>query len=476
MTSLPHNLKEIQQLILGGKLSCEALVSTYLQAAEKTRNLNIYTAIYGQEALERARSLDKGLTAGVRPKLFGAVLSLKDNIAYKDHPLTAGSSILNGYISPFSATVVDRLTEEGAIVLGHCNCDAFGMGSSSESSAYGPVKNGKNPHYIAGGSSGGSAVSVQMDTCLASLGSDTGGSVRQPASFCGIYGMKPTYGLLSRRGLVAYASSLDQIGIISKDLDTQRMLLEVMSGSDPMDQTSISLPKDYWQTSVRGKPTEIATIEEVRDSSAADRVIIEKFDRLLRVCRENGVGIRQEAFPLLKYSIPAYYIIATAEASSNLARYDGIRFGRSGEYSSDLEDYYRQNRSEGFEPEVIRRILLGSFVLSAGYYDEYYVQAQKLRARIRLELDLIFEKAEAILMPTTLRGPWRFDSAIDPVAVYYSDMLTVLANLGGFPAISFPGGKNEEHMPFGLQVIGRRGEDRRLLEIVENITSLSPEP
>lgn len=466
------SLSDIQSALRNGDLTCRAVVEYYLSRIEQTRHLNAYVEVWGEEALAKADVLDAHL--GEAPtkmgRLCGAVISIKDNICYAGHQVTAASKILEGFRSLYSATAVERLLAEDAIIIGRTNCDQFGMGSSNENSVYGPVRNAADPERVSGGSSGGAAVSVQSDTCLAALGSDTGGSVRQPAAFCGIWGFKPTYGRISRHGLIAYGSSFDQIGILANNPSDIALLLEIMEGPDEFDSTAVRRPP-----SIVHRPAstlKIACFPEALESKGLEagvRAVTQDFIGQLRAA---GHSVEQVPFDLLDFIIPAYYVLTTAEASSNLARYDGIRYGRRSPEAQDLEETYLRSRSEGFSEEVKRRILLGTFVLSSGYYDAYYNKAQRARALIRQRTLEILAEFDFILMPAAPTTAWRFgEKSKDPVAMYLSDIYTVLANLAGIPALAIPIGRHPENdLPVGIQLMAAAWEEGKLLGFANALT------
>lgn len=471
------SLQAVQKAIREGETSCQELVNYYLQQIEATKAHNIYIEIYAEEALAKAIALDQKLkeapdTIG---RLFGMVLSLKDVICYKDHKVTGASKILENYTSPFSATAVERLLAEDAIIIGRVNCDQFGMGSTNENSAYGPVRNFANPNKVPGGSSGGSAVSVQADTCLASLGSDTGGSVRQPASFCGVTGFKPSYGRISRYGLLAYASSFDQIGTLTHRVEDAALLTEIMSGADDFDSTLSTQESTKWSAvpAFSGK-VKIAYFKAALEHESLDEAVKDNTQKVIDQLRMAGHQIEAVDFDLLDYIIPSYYVLTTAEASTNLSRYDGIRYGHRSIAAQNLEETYSQSRAEGFGAEVKRRIMLGTFVLSAGYYDAYYGKAQQVRRLIQERTTEIFETYDFIIMPAAPVAPWDIGAKIDdPVAMYLSDIFTVHANMTGIPAICLPAGHFENGMPFGMQIVAKRFEEDKLLSFSKYFENLN---
>lgn len=453
---------------MDGTASCEGAVLYYLRQIEANKHLNAFTQVYGEEALERARQLDRQRSAGQMPggRLHGVVVGLKDVLAYKDHPLTAASKILGGFVSVYDATVVEKLLAEEAIIIGHLNCDEFAMGSSNENSAYGNVLNAQDNSRVPGGSSGGSAVAVQAGLCMASLGSDTGGSVRQPADFCGILGLKPTYGRVSRYGLIAYASSFDQVGIFARTVADTALLLEVIAGEDAFDSTvkQDQEGKLQWKENPNQK-YRIAYFKEALEHPGLDPEIRDTLLKKMDELREQGHTVEAIDFELLDYIVPAYYVLTTAEASSNLARFDGVRYGYRAKGDLDLTEFYKRTRSEGFGKEVKRRILLGTFVLSAGYYDAYFTKAQQVRKLVVDRTNLIFKDFDLIILPTAPSTAWRLgEKTDDPIAMYLADIYTVYANLTGIPGISLPLFTHTNGMPFGMQAMTSRFNELSLLQ------------
>ncbi|MBL7817242.1 MAG: Asp-tRNA(Asn)/Glu-tRNA(Gln) amidotransferase subunit GatA [Saprospiraceae bacterium] len=453
-------LGQIQKDIKDGKTNCVQLVDYYLQQIEKNEHLNAYCEVFEDEARHRAAELDKKYRKDPHSvgRLFGAVISLKDVICYAGHEVTAAATILRGFKSLFSATAVERILAEDAIIIGRTNCDQFAMGSDNTNSIYGAVLNADDPSLVPGGSSGGSAVAVQADTCLASLGSDTGGSVRQPADFCNVIGFKPSYGRISRHGLLAYGSSFDQIGTLSHSVADAALLLEVMAGEDDFDATASSQPVEpYFENLEKSNPSvKIAYFGKVLDADGIDPDIRNTNWAIIDKLRVEGHTVESVDFDLLDYVVPAYYVLTTAEASSNLSRFDGVRYGYRTEGVKTLEETYRRSRTEGFSEEVKRRIILGTFVLSAGYYDAYYAKAQKVRRLVSDRFNAIFAEYDFILMPNSPIKPWKVgEKADDPVAMYLADIYSVIANMGGIPAIAL--GKHK------FQLMAAKGEDGKLL-------------
>jgi aspartyl-tRNA(Asn)/glutamyl-tRNA(Gln) amidotransferase subunit A len=393
------------------------------------------------------------------------VIGLKDVLCYQDHNLQASSKILNGFVSQFTATAVQRLLDEDAIIIGRQNCDEFAMGSSNENSAFGPVLNEADNTRVPGGSSGGSAVAVQADMCLASLGSDTGGSVRQPAAFCGVIGLKPTYSRVSRHGLIAYASSFDTIGILARSIEDTALLLEVISGKDEFDSTASSreVPNYSQQLSV-DKKFKIAYIGDTINSKGIQESIRTRMINKIDFLKREGHVVESIDLPILEYTLPTYYILITAEASSNLSRYDGVKYGFRSTQSDSLENMYKNTRTQAFGEEVKRRIMLGTFVLSASYYDAYYTKAQKVRRIIKEKTDELLSMYDFLILPTTPTTAFNLgEHTANPLEMYLADLFTVQANVVGIPAISIPNGYDNDGLPIGIQVMANYFDEGNLL-------------
>ncbi|MBX9852872.1 MAG: Asp-tRNA(Asn)/Glu-tRNA(Gln) amidotransferase subunit GatA [Cytophagaceae bacterium] len=460
-----NSLNEIKLDIGKGLTSCKKLTGQYLSNIKQKAHLNVFLEVYEQEALKRAEEVDAKIAAGKAGKLAGMVIGLKDVLCHKDHGLQGSSKILDGFVSKFNGTAIQRLIDEDAIIIGRQNCDEFAMGSSNENSAFGNVLNEIDNTRVPGGSSGGSAVAVQADLCLASLGSDTGGSVRQPAAFCGIVGLKPTYSRISRYGLIAYASSFDTIGIITKNVDDAALLLEIIAGKDDYDSTVSQQPVPAYTKNLSfSKKAKIGYLKESIESEGVSKTIRENTKKVIDVLIKEGHTVEPFEFPLLEYILPAYYILTTAEASSNLSRYDGVKYGYRSKNTKDLETMYKKTRSEGFGKEVKRRIMLGTFVLSAGFYDAYYTKAQKVRRLIKEETEKILSEYDFLVIPTTPTTAFKIgENTSDPLAMYLADLFTVQANLSGIPAISIPNGKDAQGLPIGLQIMTKAFGEQDLL-------------
>jgi len=465
-------LAKIQADLSNRKTSVKQLVSNYLSNIEENKHLNAFLEVFGNEALANAEKIDAKLSSGSAGKLAGMVIGIKDNICYANHRVGASSKILEGFNSLFSATAVERLLAEDAIIIGRLNCDEFAMGSSNENSAFGPVRNPINPELVPGGSSGGSAAAVAAGLCHATLGSDTGGSIRQPASFTGTVGLKPTYGRISRHGLIAYGSSFDQIGPITNSVEDAALLLEVMAGPDEFDSTASQQPVEKYSELLNWhKPVKIAYLKDCLESPGLDNEIRTHFEQLIAKLKTLGHVVEPVDFSELKYLVPTYYVLTTAEASSNLSRYDGMRFGHRSEKGQGVEGTIIKSRSEGFGKEVKRRIMLGTFVLSAGYYDAYYSKGQKMRQIIKKKTADYLSGFDFILTPTTpgVAFPLGGKSG-DPIKMYLEDIFTVQANITGMPAISIPLAKNSLGLPFGTQLMANINEDAKLLAFAKYLS------
>jgi aspartyl-tRNA(Asn)/glutamyl-tRNA(Gln) amidotransferase subunit A len=466
MAKFYSSLAEIKREIQSGEVTVERLVKNYLARIRSNEHLNVFNEVFEQEAISRSKIIDDHIKAGTAGRLAGMVIGIKDNICYKGHKVSASSKILEGFTSIYSSTIVERLLAEDAIIIGRCNCDEFAMGASNENSYFGPVKNYADNTKVSGGSSGGSAVAVQANLCHAAIGTDTGGSVRQPASFCGLIGLKPTYGSISRHGIIAYASSLDQVGPITRSVDDAALLLEIMAGMDDYDSTLAQAPVPEYSNKLSADPSKkkIAYIQEALSSPGVDPEVKSALVGYIDKLRAEGHTVKPIAFEYLDYIVPAYYILAMAEASANLERYDGVHYGNRSPAAVDLMSTYKRSRSEGFGTEVKRRIMLGTFVLSAGYYDAYYTKAQKVRRLIKEKTDSLLEEYDFILTPTAPEPAFNIGKTEkDPVVMYLYDIFTVQASLAGVPAISLPAGTNNEGMPLGLQLLAKRFAEQELL-------------
>lgn len=446
---------EIKRSLEKKETSCRTIVTHYLKNIQTKAHLNAFVEVYSQSALEQADLIDQKRINGNAGKLAGMVVGIKDVLCYKGHEVNASSKILAGFESQITTTAIQRLIDEDAIIIGRLNCDEFGMGSSNENSIHGNVLNAADNERVSGGSSGGSAVAVQANLCTVSLGTDTGGSVRQPAAFTGIVGMKPTYSRVSRWGLIAYASSFDCIGVFSHTVEDNALVLETIAGYDEMDSTSSRKSVNPYSQLLRfDKKAKVAYIKETLDSPALQPEIKNNTHAVLEKLKSDGHSVTEVSFPLLDYILPTYYILTTAEASSNLSRFDGVKYGYRTPHAHNLESMYKMTRSEGFGEEVKKRIMLGTFVLSASYYDAYFTKAQKVRRLIKDYTEGLLKEFDYIMLPTTPSTAFKFgEHSEDPVAMYLEDLYTVQASVAGVPAISLPNGKDEQGMPIGLQVM-----------------------
>jgi len=458
-------LAAIQTDLKQRKITLSSLVENYLTTIDANKHLNAFLEVFADESRTLAQQLDEKITAGKAGKLAGLVIGIKDNICYKNHACSASSKILEGFVSMYHSTVVERLLAEDAIIIGRLNCDEFAMGSSNENSAYGPVLNPLDTSRVTGGSSGGSVAAVAANLCLAALGTDTGGSVRQPCSFTGLVGLKPTYGRISRYGIIAYASSFDQVGTITHSVEDASLILEVISGKDEYDSTASStVVPEYSKQLQFNKKVKIAYFKECIESTGLNPEIRKRTEEILQQLKNLGHTVEEVTFPYLDYLVPAYYVLTTAEASSNLSRYDGIHYGYRSKQAFDLESTYKKSRSEGFGKEVKRRIMLGTFVLSAGYYDAYYSKAQKVRRILKNKVDEILSNYDFIVLPSTPDSAFKFgENSQDPIKMYLEDIFTVLANLAGIPSISLPIGQKQNQLPFGIQVLAKEFDESNLL-------------
>jgi aspartyl-tRNA(Asn)/glutamyl-tRNA(Gln) amidotransferase subunit A len=459
------SLAETRCAIADGTTTMEAVTRHYLKTIQEKSELNAFLEVFEEDALQQSIAIDQKWKVGNVGKLAGMVIGLKDNLCYKGHHVSASSKILQGFESLYSATVVQRLIDEDAVIIGRLNCDEFAMGSSNENSAFGPVKNPFDSSRVPGGSSGGSAAAVAAGLCLATLGSDTGGSIRQPASFCGIVGYKPTYGLVSRWGCIAYASSFDQVGPMTNNVEDCALIMEVIAGPDEFDSTMYQKPAASFSNELKADGKyRIAYIRDYVENEGLDPEIRTRLMELIEQLKADGHTVTAVDFPFLDYVIPAYYVLTTAEASSNLSRYDGIHYGYRSKNATDLESTYKLSRSEGFGAEVKRRIMLGTFVLSSGYYDAYYSKAQKVRRILRDRTQSIFENNDFILLPSTPSTAFKLgERSADPIKMYLEDIYTVQANLCGVPAISLPLGKHSNGLPFGVQLMANTNHDSQLM-------------
>ena len=450
-------IADIQEALSSGQTVSSIVESSISNIKEKS-SLNAFVEIFEETALATAIKVDEKIKNGSAGKLAGVIVGIKDNICYKDHKVSASSKILTNFESIYTATVLQRIIDEDAIIIGRLNCDEFAMGSSNENSFYGNVNNNFNEEYVPGGSSGGSAVAVSAGLCTIALGSDTGGSVRQPASWTNTVGFKPTYGSFSRYGLIAYASSFDQIGLFSNSIEDSELLFELCEGKDPMDATSISA--EFKKE--RSEKLRIGFVKEYMNHDGIDEEISSKLNELKSKLEKEDIELVECEFPYLDYLVPTYYVLSTAEASSNLSRFDGVHYGHRSDSAKGVEDTYKKSRTEGFGNEVKRRIMTGTFVLSHGYYDAYYTKAQQVRQIVKTSTESFFKEVDILVFPTTASTAFEQGSVNDPIQMYLQDIFTVHANLSGNPAISIPFGIHSNGMPFGLQLMSDRFNEKQL--------------
>jgi aspartyl-tRNA(Asn)/glutamyl-tRNA(Gln) amidotransferase subunit A len=451
-----RSIAEIQNALRSGKTALD-LVEEHLSRIEAHQHLNAFLEVFENTAREQAVAIDAKIKAGTAGRLAGVIVGIKDNICYKNHRVSASSKILEGFTSIYTSTVLQRLLDQDAIVIGRLNCDEFAMGSSNENSAFGPVHNNWKANHVPGGSSGGSAVAVAAHLCTVSLGSDTGGSIRQPASWTGTYGIKPTYGRLSRYGLIAYASSFDQIGFFTNELADTKLLIELTAGQDEFDATSSSKPYEIRQN--LPAKLKIGIIKECFSHPGLDPEVKAKLDQCVADLKAAGHELTEVSFPFLDYMVPTYYVLTTAEASSNLARFDGVHYGYRSPDAQGVEATYVKSRTEGFGPEVKRRIMTGTFVLSHGYYDAYYTKGQQVRRILKNRTNELLQSCDVLLSPTTPSTAFEMNAVKDPIQMYLQDIFTVHANLTGNPALSMPFGWHSNGLPFGLQIMAKDFEE-----------------
>lgn len=460
-----RSLKKLQEDLYKKTITATELTRHYITQIHLQKDLNTFVEVFEDSALAAAQQIDAKIAAN-QPlgKLFGLTIAIKDNIVYKNHISTASSKILEGFNSPYSATVIEKLLAEDAIIIGRTNCDEFAMGGSNENSCYGAVKNPVDTTRVSGGSSGGSAAAVAADLCLAALGSDTGGSIRQPASFCGIVGLKPTYGRVSRYGLIAYGSSFDQIGPFTHNIEDAALILEVISGGDAYDATCSQQPVPTYVQQLRSdKKYKIAYYKNALEHEGVDEEVREASLQMIERLKSEGHQVEAIEFTELDYIVPAYYVLTTAEASSNLSRFDGVKYGYYAKEATDLESTYKLTRSQGFGKEVQRRIMSGTFVLSAGYYDAYYSKAQKVRRIVAEKTKQTLKQYDFILCPTAPTPAYKIGEVQDSIASFLGDIFTVQANIAGIPGISLPLYKTKSGLPIGIQFMAGRWQEEKLL-------------
>jgi aspartyl-tRNA(Asn)/glutamyl-tRNA(Gln) amidotransferase subunit A len=468
-----RSLKKLQEDLHDKKITAREITSQYLTNIHASQEINAFLQVFETDALATAEKIDAKIARQLPlGKLFGLIIAIKDNIVYKNHFATAASHILEGFVSPYSATVIERLIVEDAIIIGRTNCDEFAMGGSNENSFFGPVKNPVDLTRVSGGSSGGSAAAVAAGLCMAALGSDTGGSIRQPAAFCGIVGLKPTYGRVSRYGLIAYGSSFDQIGPLTHNVEDAALILEVIAGGDEYDATCSHQSVPTYSIAIQpNKKYKIAYYQNAIEHDGIDSEVRQSCIDIIDDMRNKGHQVDAITFNELDYIVPAYYVLTTAEASSNLSRFDGVKYGFHAREAQDLEQTYKLTRSQGFGKEVQRRIMSGTFVLSAGYYDAYYSKAQKVRRIVAERTYQTLEDYDFILCPTTPTPAYKIGEVSDPITSFLGDIFTVQANIAGIPGISLPLSRTTSGLPIGIQFMAGRWQEEKLLSFAREMMS-----
>ncbi|HXG67655.1 MAG TPA: Asp-tRNA(Asn)/Glu-tRNA(Gln) amidotransferase subunit GatA [Blastocatellia bacterium] len=466
------SIKSLRAKLTAREVSAVEVCRAALDRIERLEDFNAFITVTADAALAQAERIDRAIQNGEPlPALAGVTVAVKDNMVMRGVRTTAGSRILFNYIPPYTATAVERLEAAGAVIIGKANCDEFAMGSSNENSAYGPVKNPWDAERVPGGSSGGSAVAVAAGMAQVALGSDTGGSIRQPAAFCGVVGLKPTYGRVSRYGLIAFGSSLDQIGPFASSVEDAAAVLSVIAGHDPNDSTSSNIEPEDYVSQITGDVRGLRVgVPRQYYGEGLDAEVREKVEAAIKKFEELGAHVVDVSLPHTEYAVPVYYLIATSEASANLARYDGVRYGFRAEETTALKEMYSRTRDQGFGAEVKRRIMLGTYALSAGYYDAYYGKAQKVRALIERDFRNAFASCDVIATPVTPTPPFRLgEKTDDPLEMYLSDIYTITVNLAGVPGLSLPCGLSSKGLPIGIQLIGRHFDEARLLRAAYNL-------
>jgi aspartyl-tRNA(Asn)/glutamyl-tRNA(Gln) amidotransferase subunit A len=468
-----RSLKKLQEDLHNKTTTALEVTNSYISSIHAATGLNAFLEVFEQSAIAKAKQIDEKIAKGLPlGKLFGLVISIKDNIVYKEHKSSAASHILNGFVSPYSATVVQRLLDADAILIGRTNCDEFAMGGSNENSYFGPVKNPFDKTRVSGGSSGGAAAAVAANLCMAALGSDTGGSIRQPASFCGIVGLKPTYGRVSRYGLIAYGSSFDQIGPLTTNVEDAARILEVIAGADAYDATCSAKEVPAYTSSLKQHPAyRIAYYRNALEHEGIDSEVKEAGYKAIELLKSKGHQVDAVDFNEIDYAVPAYYVLTTAEASSNLSRFDGVKYGYHAKEAKNLEETYTLTRSQGFGVEVKRRIMSGTFVLSAGYYDAYYSKAQKVRRIIAEKTAQLLQEYDFIVGPAAPTPAYKIGEVSDPISSFLGDIFTVQANLAGIPALSIPLYQSVSGLPIGIQLMAGRWQEEKLLALADDLMS-----
>lgn len=467
MSIVKLTAKQIIEKIQTKQLTCEQVVDAFIDQIKQNEKYNAVLEVF-TDALDKAKEMDAKIANGFSGKLAGVPVIIKDNILYSGKICSCSSKFLKDYVAQYNSTVVEKMLNEGAIIIGRANMDEFAMGSATENSAFGITHNPINFDRVPGGSSGGSACAVALDMCPIALGTDTGGSVRQPASYCGIYGLKPTYGRISRYGIVAYGSSLDQVGVFSKNIEDNALMLEVLAGQDIHDGTTARVAVDDYTKNLTGDVTKLkigipTEIIEMTKGSASEKNV-QDFIKLLN---DNNIETIDVSIKNSKLTLSTYYIIAWAEATSNLARFDGVKYTSRSDSAKNLQEIYKQSRSEGFGKEVQRRIMLGNYVLSSGFYDAYYKKAKAIQGLLINEFNQAFEKCDLIIMPTALGEAFEIGSKSNPIDAYKEDVFTITANVVGLPSLSIPFGKGETGMPLGIQIMGKKFDESAIYKLAK---------
>lgn len=463
---------EIKEKIKAKEFTCEQVVNAFIEQIKKNEKYNAVLEIF-EDSLDYAKEMDKKISSGFSGKLAGVPIIIKDNILYKGKICSCSSKFLKDYVAQYNSTVVNKMLDEGAVIIGRANMDEFAMGSSTENSAFGVTHNPIDFDRVPGGSSGGSACAVALDMCPISLGTETGGSVRQPASYCGLYGLKPSYGRISRYGVVAFASSLDQVGIFSKTIEDNALMLEVLAGADANDETSAKAKVDNYtdlsfdKSNIKvGIPKEI--LKMIKDMPCEKNVL-----NFISILKNQDIAVNEVSVKDIELGLATYYILAPAEATSNLARFDGVKYTTRSEKANNLQEIYKESRSEGFGKEVKRRIMLGNYVLSSGYYDAYYNKAKAVQGELINQFESAFEDCDIIIMPTTIGEAYKIGSkSSNPVDTYKEDIFTVTANIAGLPSLSIPFGKGENGLPLGIQLFAKKFDEATIYKFANFVSKI----
>lgn len=460
---------ELRDKILNKELTCEEVVNAFIKRCEECEKYNAVLEIF-YDSLNIAKEMDKKIASGFKGKLAGVPIIIKDNILYEGKIASCSSKFLKNYVAQYNSTVVKKMLQEGAIIIGRANMDEFAMGSSTENSAFGTTHNPIDFDRVPGGSSGGSACAVALNMCPIALGTETGGSVRQPASYCGIYGLKPSYGRISRFGVVAFASSLDQVGIFSKTIEDNALMLEVLAGKDENDMTTSTNTPDHYLEDINKKENFVVGIPKEILNLIKGMPCENNLLNLIEKLKQSGITIKEITLPNIEMGLSTYYILAPAEVASNLARFDGVKYTTRNKNAKNLQEIYKKSRSEGFGREVKRRIMLGNYVLSSGFYDAYYNKAKAIQGKLIEEFENAFNVCDLIILPTTTGEAFKIGSkSSDPVETYKEDIFTVTANIVGVPSMSIPFGKGENDLPLGIQIMANKFEENKIYKIAKFI-------